>query len=182
MVRKISLGDIFELKTEKGLAYIQYVLKDPYHSYLVRVLDGVFKTRPSVFSELVRKKEIYYEFVPPLLYELNKKIIAHVGCEEVPEKFKTMPVFRIIGFPDNETQKVNSWRIWENGKERFIGKLTAKYLDTPTLSLSGTGGVAHSIEEGYTPRNDWNVTGLIPEIHAKLFEKSRWDVDNKDKK
>ena len=181
MVRKINLGDIFELKTEKGLAYIQYVLKDPYYSYLVRVLDGVFKTRPSVLGELVGKKEIYYQFVPPLLYELNKGVIKHVGCEEVPKKFKSIPEFRMIGMTDNN-QKVNFWRLKKNGKERFIGKMTAKYLDTSTLGLSGIGAIINNIDEGYTPRNDWHVTGLIPEIHAKLFEKSRWDVDNKDKK
>ncbi len=184
MAKRPIFGDVFELKTEIGLAYIQYVNRytdPPGYGDLVRVLDGVFDTRPKDFTELVRKKEIYYEYVVSVLYPLNKKWIERVGWAEVPEKFKTIPEFRMIGLPDNKTQKVNFWRIWKNGKERRLGKMTEKYIDMPNLGTGGVFGIASCIEESYTPRNDWFVTGYIPEIHAKLREKLRWVVDEKDK-
>lgn len=185
MAKRIAFGDIFEINTEKGFAYIQYVGKytePPYYGDLVRILDGIYQQRPLNLDEIASKKEVYYTFIATLQYSVNKKMTECVGWAPVPVKFKTIPEFRIIGVPDPITLKVDSWRIRKDGNEIKIGKLTEKYLDTPTLDVSSVGAIAREIGEGYTPRNDWFVTGLIPEIHEKLREKLKWNPEAKGKK
>jgi hypothetical protein len=44
---KIKLGDLFEINTPNGKAYLQYVYKDSTLGELVRVLPGLYKERPS---------------------------------------------------------------------------------------------------------------------------------------
>ena len=50
-MKRCKPGDIYELNTPKGRVYLQYVYKDKMLGYLVRVLTGVYKTRPIIFLE-----------------------------------------------------------------------------------------------------------------------------------
>lgn len=182
MTKRPKFGDIYEINTEKGLAYIQYVNKytrPPYYGDLVRILDGVFETRPSDFKQLVNNKEVYYTFLATVHYSVHKHLIELVGWEEVPDQFRTIPLFRAVGgLSDPKTHKVKRWRLWDNNQDTYIGRMREKYLDLPTLRVSSLGGIVKMIEEGYTPRNDWSVTGIIHERHDKLLEKLRWGTDD----
>lgn len=162
-MKKPIFGDIFELKTNKGFAYIQYVNKyndPPNYGDLVRLLDGTFSERPTEFKTLAEKREAYYLFIFSVRTSIKWGDIELVGHEEVPKKFKTIPEFRITGVPDPITRKVDFWRLWKNGKEYPIGKMKRKYLDTPTLGVSNIKGLIEEIEDDYTPRNDISVTGV----------------------
>jgi len=77
MVR-IKIGDIFEINTPKGKAYLHYIYKDKTTGDLVRILSGLYYDRPANFDELAGSKELYMVSFP--LSAANKqKIVERVG-------------------------------------------------------------------------------------------------------
>jgi hypothetical protein len=76
---KIKVGDIFEINTPKGKAYLHYIHKDPKISReLVRVLPGLYSERPASFDKLAGSKERYMIFFP-VSAASKRKIVELVG-------------------------------------------------------------------------------------------------------
>ena len=134
MVR-IKLGDIFEIKTSKGNAYLHYIYKDKTIGDLIRVLPGLFTERPVIFDKLVTSKERYMLFFP--LSAANKKrIVEQVGYYpadsfEKPRYMRTEHIVKgeFLGWHiiDTETwqrqlvktltqeqKKLSPWGIWND--------------------------------------------------------------------
>lgn len=59
---KIEIGDVFEIQTKKGFAYIQCRFFHPKWLELVRVLPGLYKKRPEDFAQLVGQPDLYEVF------------------------------------------------------------------------------------------------------------------------
>lgn len=77
-MKRIKLGDIFEIKTANGYAYLHFVFKDEKVGELIRVLPGVYQERPHNVSELAMKGERYMVYFP-VSAALRKKIIELVS-------------------------------------------------------------------------------------------------------
>ena len=75
---KIKIGDIFEINTSKGKAYLHYVFKDETNGDLVRILSGLYSDRPAELESLASKKESFFLFFP-LSAANRKKIVEKVG-------------------------------------------------------------------------------------------------------
>ena len=56
---RINLGEIFEIKTAKGFAYLHYFYLDNDKIPWLRVLPGMYKDRPDNVEELAATKEKY---------------------------------------------------------------------------------------------------------------------------
>lgn len=61
---RVKLGNVFELKTSKGYAYLHFVYKDNQLGQLVRVLSGLYNQRPSSFCDLVLQNHQFVVFFP----------------------------------------------------------------------------------------------------------------------
>jgi hypothetical protein len=76
---KIQVGDIFEIETSKGKAYLHYIHKDPkVGRELVRLLPGLYTERPENLELLASSKEQYMLFFP-ISAAKRKKIVEPVG-------------------------------------------------------------------------------------------------------
>lgn len=75
---KIEIGDIFEIDTPAGKAYLHYVYKDKVIGDLIRVLPGLYPEKPNNLTDLASLKERYMIFFP-LSAAFNKKIVRNVG-------------------------------------------------------------------------------------------------------
>lgn len=75
---RIKVGNIFEINTPKGKAYLHYIHKDPVTGELIRVLQGLYSERPANFNELVGLKERYIISFP-LTAATKQKIVESVG-------------------------------------------------------------------------------------------------------
>ncbi|HEY3912993.1 MAG TPA: hypothetical protein VGN61_00795, partial [Verrucomicrobiae bacterium] len=67
MAQKVQLGDILEIPTKKGLAYVQfshYHQPPPHFGAVIRILPGLFLERPKDFQALANQKELYYTLFP----------------------------------------------------------------------------------------------------------------------
>ncbi len=61
MKKRAEIGDVCEIRTPAGLAYVQYTHPHPSMGQLVRVLPGLYAGRPDV-RELAQQKELYFIF------------------------------------------------------------------------------------------------------------------------
>lgn len=77
-MKKIKIGDVFELETPKGKAYLHYIYDDPTIGELIRVLSGLYHDRPPELDEIVAKKERYLIFFP-LKAAYRRSIVERVG-------------------------------------------------------------------------------------------------------
>lgn len=75
---KIKLGDIFEINTPKGKAYLHYIYKDNTIGELIRVLPGLHAERPASIDKLAGSAERYMIFFP-LSAASKRKIVERVG-------------------------------------------------------------------------------------------------------
>jgi hypothetical protein len=82
--RKAAIGDILEIKTPAGLAYLQYTHEHPSMGALVRILPGLYQGRPRDFTDLSRQRELYFTFYT-LEYALPKRETEIVSHQPVPD-------------------------------------------------------------------------------------------------
>jgi hypothetical protein len=75
---KIQIGDIFEIGTSKGKAYLHYIYRDESIGELVRVLQGLYTKRLDDLERLAASKERYMIFFP-LTVAFKKKIVNYAG-------------------------------------------------------------------------------------------------------
>lgn len=78
-MKKIKIGDIFEITTPKGKAFLHYIYKDDkVGRQLIRVLPGLYLQNPENFDKIAASKEQYMIFFP-LSPAFKRKIIEKVG-------------------------------------------------------------------------------------------------------
>ena len=124
MSRALRLGDIFQLRTPKGFAYIQYSYMDDEYGHLVRILPGVFNTTPSSFSQLSQSKELFFVFFP-LAAAVSKGIVTKVAGETIPASAQKLPTMRRPGARDVNGRVLNWW-IRDSHGEKKIDKLNGE--------------------------------------------------------
>ena len=78
---KIKLGDIFEIATTKGKAYLHYIYNDKTVGDLVRVLPGLYAERPMAIEKLANEKERFVVFFP-VSTAYKKKMVHYVGTSD----------------------------------------------------------------------------------------------------
>jgi hypothetical protein len=108
--KKPQIGDICEIRTPAGMAYVQYTHDGRDMGQLVRVLPGVFSTRPTDFAELAKQRELYFVF-----YTLNCALRDHqaeiVSHQPVPPWAQSCPLMRWSGVRD-PSGKAIAWKIF----------------------------------------------------------------------
>lgn len=81
-MKKIQLGDIFEIQTSKGFGYIHYIYEDKSSGSLVRVLSGVYASKPTNLDDIAQRPEQFMIFFP-LVAARNRKIVTLVGHHDI---------------------------------------------------------------------------------------------------
>jgi hypothetical protein len=153
MPKTAQIGDILEIPTKRGLAYVQfshYHEPPPHYGAIIRVLPGFFRERPKEFQAIADQRELYYTLFP-VRAAVNRKIFSVVGHAAVPLHAKNFPLFR-SGTPDPRSGKVEQWWLWNGIKSWRIGELTDEQLDLPIKAGWNDLCLISSIEEGWTPR------------------------------
>jgi hypothetical protein len=152
MAARIQPGDVFEIKTKKGLAYAQYVLKNAEMGTLIRVLPSVYAIRPDSFHEVVSQPERFVTFFP-LQAAADKGIVEIVAHESIPPSSGTMPLFRARGHIDRDGY-VHDWRLWDGEKSVHIGKLSHEQRKLPIKELWNDTLLIERIEQEWTPEKE----------------------------
>jgi hypothetical protein len=146
---KIKIGDIFDIKTPKGNAYLHYIFKDKTIGELVRVLPGLYNLQPDNLDGLVGSKESFMIFFP-LTQALKQKIVALVGH-----------------YPENTFHKPKHMRTEHIIRGEFLGW---HIIDTDTWARKLVKDLTPE-QKKMSPWGVWNDTLLI----ERLVE--GWDLE-----
>ena len=150
-----KIGDIVEIKTSSGLAYVQYTANHtmpPVFGQLVRVLPGLHNTRPSDFSALAQKKENYFVFTP-LGLACRRKQGTIVGNEPVPDWAQGIPLMRMANRFD-ENGKGHDWYLWD-GIETWPATGTPQDLNNLSIAaIWGHDVLIERLAEGWLPSDE----------------------------
>lgn len=106
--RKSKVGDVAEIRTGQGLAYVQYTHYDKDMAALVRVLPGLYDSRPDL-EVLVLQRELYFVFYT-LEYARRKEQVEIVCNLPVPEWARSQPLMRHASGRTREG-KITGWRM-----------------------------------------------------------------------
>jgi|SRR5919205_731208 hypothetical protein len=148
-----KLGDVVEIKTPKGLRYVQYSAKHTSHPVfgeLVRVLPGLYDSRPADLPTLVLEKEDYFVFTPIGL-ACRRKWATIVSNDAVPGWAEGIPVMRMPNSIDDQG-KGHDWYLW-NGNDTWC----AAGVDLARISIASIWGhdvLVERLAEGWLPADD----------------------------
>jgi len=111
-------GDVIEISTPAGLAYAQYTHKHeapPRYGALIRVLPGIFESRPSTFASLVQERERFWVFFPvgPACHRGMVRVVAE---EQLPLWAYRFPTFR--------SGRSGLWFLWDGETEKQVEQLS----------------------------------------------------------
>ncbi len=112
---KLKPGDIFEIETQNGSAYFQFVLNHNIYGSLIRVFHDIGKKNNEELKTLVQKKSNFLAFFP-LSSALRKKIVVFKTNSSIPPSEEAMPLFK-AGVVNPDTNKVSVWWLWDGVKE-----------------------------------------------------------------
>ncbi|MEG6510997.1 hypothetical protein V6C32_03655 [Desulforamulus ruminis] len=135
-MKRIKVGDVFEITTPNGKAYFQYVHNNPEVCELIRILPGVYFQQPRDLLSLINKKELYLIHFP-LKAAYKEEIVNLIGSFDLPDGFqlpKNMRsdhidgngnrIWHIIDYDtwqresikilSDEQKKLSPWEIWND--------------------------------------------------------------------
>jgi hypothetical protein len=146
------LGDVFEIKTPNGLAYLQFTLKDSEFGHLIRVLPGFFSKRPSQVNEVVEKPELFFVFFP-VDAAVKKGILARVTNEKIPVWAQKQPLMRRSGLRNREG-KALTWFIWDGEKEIRVDELNKGQKKLSLAEIWNDTLLVERLCEGWLPESE----------------------------
>jgi hypothetical protein len=140
------------------LAYVQYTHDGRDIGQLVRVLPGLYNTRPTDFAELAKQRELYFIF-----YTLNYALRDHkaevVSHQAVPEWAQPYPHMRWCGARD-PSGKAIAWKIFsgssnltlkEHQSTPLIHNLTQEQQKLSIHQLWPHSVIVKELARGWTP-------------------------------
>lgn len=152
MAKKIKLGDIFEIKTPKGLAYIQYTCSHDAYGQLIRVLPGIFDVRPVSFDQLSQAKELYFVFFP-VKAAVFRNIITSVANEPIPYFAQQFPPMRTRGGIDSDGKVLNWWICDAKGRI-IVDKLNEEQRHYSLMEIWNDTMLIECICSGWMPEKE----------------------------
>ena len=151
MAKRIKEGDILEVPTAKGLAYVQVTHRHPTMGQLVRVLSGFFKSRINDFESLAQQEHEFVTFIPATAI-VNRGIFKRVANVPIPIEAQKFPVFRGIGRLPGFGKQV--WWLWDGENSWEVGDLSPEQQKLPVEGVWTDITLIQGIEQGYRPEND----------------------------
>jgi hypothetical protein len=140
-----QIGDVIEIETARGLAYAQYSHEHrdpPRMGSLLRVLPGLYETRPAQFAPLVEQEEQFWVFFP-LGAAARGQLVRIVANEPLPDPKRPFPVFRA-------RNASGPWWMWD-GKREWRARPGDPWTPRALRSTWNDTMLIERIAEGWTP-------------------------------
>jgi hypothetical protein len=156
---KAKPGDVLEVTTGVGLAYLQYVRDHAVFGELIRVLPGTFEERPAELGKLANGPERYFTFFPVRLHLRDESLRLAARCP-VPDRARGWPLMRAEGASDPDG--VVLWWLISNdmvdrSKGRRVSSLNSEDARLSIREVINLPMLIHRIEIGWMPEHDTGV-------------------------
>lgn len=128
-MEEYSPGDIVEIETPKGLAYVQLTHTHPSYPPVVKFLKGPYEMRPDNVTVLAAESATMA--MVPLSGVLKKLGLKHsrVGCAEIPHGERKFPIFRMP--IRGKKGEIIYWWFWDGQGLTFSTELTEQQETLP---------------------------------------------------
>lgn len=146
------IGDVLEISTRRGLAYLQITHTDSLMGFLLRVIRGFFAERPTDLEAVINRPTQFVAFFP-VVFALKEGILSNVGNTAVPETERSFPVFRVAGAIDRGGRVLN-WSLWDGSSYEDIAELLPEQRTLPIKGVWNDTLLRERIESEYTPASD----------------------------
>ena len=153
MTRRKKIGDVYEIKTSKGMSYFQYTheyTKPPKWGSLIRVLGGFYQKRPSSeeIQNIVNKKHRFQTFCF-LQAALRDGEVKFVENFEIPLFAQNFPIFRGTNSMPKRNPLDKIWWLWDGENEWRVGKLSLEdQMKYPLDGVCDATALVGNIETG----------------------------------
>lgn len=149
-----QLGDVIEITTPQGFAYAQFTHDIPLHEQLLRILPGLYASRPTDLAALVQQPERYVTFfwLRPALQK-SRAVVTIVGPFPIPARNRAMPLFRTPALEPRELGPPPYWTLWDEQRRWRVDRLTEAQRDLPVDGMPHTEVFLHQIVNGWAPRD-----------------------------
>jgi hypothetical protein len=154
---KPKIGDVFEIRTQKGLAYGMFTHYKQGYGAVIRIFDRVYPSRPASIAEILKNAVQFTTFFP-LSAAVSQELFEVVGNSEVPGELEDFPVFR-TGMRNPLNSHIESWSLWDGERSLKVGKLTRDQYRLPIRSIWNDSILINRVENGWRPEND-KIDGL----------------------
>lgn len=149
-MRRIKIGDVFEIKTSKGKGYIQYVFANKTVGELIRVFPKQYSVDFDEVSNVVSSCDYYFVHFP-LKAALKKEIVKFVENYPVPSEVKLPEQMR-----SRKVDKDGNFVSWQIVDYSTWQRTNVEKLSSSDKKLSPWGTwndtlLVERIEEGWTP-------------------------------
>jgi hypothetical protein len=147
----VQIGQVLEIETPRGLAYVQYVSRHTKYGDTIRVLPGLFKARPLEFSELARERG-YFTFYPVKL-AAARGLISVVAKELIPSGLEApRRMRRPVGIARNG--RVLTWFIMGDDANFGRHELTPEERRLPIAEIWNHEFLVDRLARGWSPETD----------------------------
>lgn len=127
---KLHPGDIVEIQTPGGLAYVQVTHNHASYPEVVRALPGLHQERPDDLETLARSASLFTSMLP-LGGAIEKELIrgARIGSATIPEQHRAFPTFRM---PIRDKRGgIAYWWLWDGEGLRYETDLDDQAAEFP---------------------------------------------------
>lgn len=129
----MRFGDVVEVRTPAGLAYLQYVSKHPSYMDTVRVLPGLFPERPALKElETLSTRDGYFAFYL-VSHAVRHGLVEVVAHCPIPAGLEAPRAILRPGFITREGS-VTKWWLEEGSRETLLNRPLT--LEEKRLSLA----------------------------------------------
>lgn len=151
------IGDVFEIETSRGLAYLQYTHRHDQFGELVRVLPETYASRPPRLEDVMARKERFYIFFP-VGGAARQGLVARVGNYPIPEWARNFPLMRWAGL-ESRSGEVKDWWLFDGQKEWWVGPLRPEHHDLSLVEIWNPAALTQAIADGWSPRDELGQAG-----------------------
>lgn len=111
-MNNLIVGDILEIQTPSGLAYIQISHDHQSYPQVIRALPGIYQERPDDLETLAAKKSLFFAMIPlPFSFDKSDTKAILVGRAKIPMSEAAFPIFRIA--VRDRYDKILYWWFWD---------------------------------------------------------------------
>jgi hypothetical protein len=151
-MRPARIGDVIEIPTARGLAYAQLTHKAPIYGHLIRVVEGIWQTRPQHLDEVVNAATRFFIFFP-VAAAINQKIVSLAGNLNVPPQYADFPLMRKAGLEPPGGGNVDWW-LWDGKEDWRIGALTPEQCRLSIAQVVNDTALIQMIDSDWHPETD----------------------------
>lgn len=141
-------GDIVEIETGNGLAYVQVTHAHPSYPPVVKFLNGPYQQRPDNVASLFSGKDEESIAMVPLAGVLKKLNLPHskIGEAEIPYSERKFPMFRM---PVRGKQgEIIYWWFWDGQGLSYSSELDEAQKKMPLREVMASDRFLQKICEG----------------------------------